>query len=137
MYVRSGTAGDSAYFSVDDQRRFADLPGVRRVEFLRVQSVLVDPRSRASCCWRATCPADDPARALPLVAEGTGPRARRSAAGVGERGDGGSLRLSVAGKRITLPLAGRAVAFTVAGVWRDYARQQGVDRHGARAVRRR
>ena len=30
-----------------------------------------------------------------------------------------------AGKQITLPLAGRDIAFTVAGVWRDYARQQG------------
>jgi putative ABC transport system permease protein len=29
------------------------------------------------------------------------------------------------GRQITLPLAGRDVAFTVAGVWRDYARQQG------------
>jgi len=29
------------------------------------------------------------------------------------------------GRRIELPLAGRRVAFTVAGVWRDYARQQG------------
>ncbi len=29
------------------------------------------------------------------------------------------------GTVIELPLAGKAVAFTVAGVWRDYARQQG------------
>ena len=28
-------------------------------------------------------------------------------------------------RSLTLPLAGRAVAFTVAGVWRDYVRQQG------------
>jgi putative ABC transport system permease protein len=29
------------------------------------------------------------------------------------------------GRQITLPLAGKPVTFTVAGVWRDYARQQG------------
>lgn len=29
------------------------------------------------------------------------------------------------GRTLTLPIAGRSTAFTVAGVWRDYARQQG------------
>jgi putative ABC transport system permease protein len=31
----------------------------------------------------------------------------------------------VPGRRVVMPLAGHDVAFTVAGVWRDYARQQG------------
>ena len=119
-----GTAGDSAFFSADDQRKFAGLPGVRRVEFLRVQSVLVDPAQPRVALLARDLPADDPARALPLVGEATASARGRSAAGVGERSDGGSLRLPP-GRQITLPLAGRDVAFTVAGVWRDYARQQG------------
>ena len=34
---------DSAFFSAEDQRKFAGLPGVLRVDFLRAQSVLIDP----------------------------------------------------------------------------------------------
>ncbi len=104
--------------------KFADLPGVRRVEFLRVQSVLVDPAQPRIVLLARDLPADDPSRALPLVAEGPAPAA----------GDPPPVWVSEAmvdlygyspGRRITLPLAGRPVAFTVAGVWRDYARQQG------------
>jgi putative ABC transport system permease protein len=124
MYVRAGTAGDSAYFSVDDQRKFAGLPGVRRVEFLRVQSVVVDPAQPRVVLLARDLPADDPASALPLVAEGPARAA----------GDPPPVWVSEAmvdlydfspGKQITLPLAGHPVPFTVAGVWRDYARQQG------------
>ena len=124
LYVRSGTAGDSAYFDADDQHKFANLPGVRRVEFLRVQSVLVDPAQPRIVLLARDLPADDPSRALPLVAEGPAPAA----------GDPPPVWVSEAmvdlygyspGLRIMLPLAGRPVAFTVAGVWRDYARQQG------------
>jgi len=124
LYVRSGTAGDSAYFSVDDQRKFADLPGVRRVEFLRVQSVLVDAAQPRIVLMARDLPADDPSRSLPLVAEGPARAA----------GDPPPVWVSEAvvdlygfrpGAQITLPLAGRPVLFSVAGVWRDYARQQG------------
>jgi putative ABC transport system permease protein len=124
LYVRSGTAGDSGYFSAGDQRKFADLPGVRRVEFLRVQSVLVDPAQPRIVVLARDLPADDPARALPLVEEGPARTA----------GDPPPVWVSEAmadlygyrpGRQIRLPLAGRDVAFTVAGVWRDFARQQG------------
>ncbi len=124
LYVRSGTAGDSAFFAASDQRKFAGLPGVRRVDFLRVQSVLVDPALPRIVLLARDLPREDPARALPLVDEG---RARSA-------DDPPPVWVSEAmvdlygyspGRHITLPLAGREVAFTVAGVWRDYARQQG------------
>ena len=124
LYVRSGTAGDSAFFAASDQAKFAGLPGVRRVEFLRVQSVLVDPAQPRIVLLARDLPADDPARALPLVAESS----------AHSLGDAPAVWVSEAmvdlygyhpGGQITLPLAGREVAFTVAGVWRDYARQQG------------
>jgi len=123
-YVRAGSAGDSAFFSADDQRKFAGLPGVRRVDFQRAQSLLLDAALPRVVLLARDLPAKDPARALPLVAE----------ARVGVAGDPPPVWVSEAtadlygyglGQRITLPIAGRAVAFTVAGVWRDYARQQG------------
>jgi putative ABC transport system permease protein len=124
LYVRAGTAGDSAFFSADDQRKFAGLAGVRRVEFLRVQNLLVDPAKPRVALLARDLPADDPARALPLVVQGPARVA----------GDPPPVWVSEAmvdlygynaGRQITLPLAGRDVAFTVAGIWRDYARQQG------------
>ncbi len=124
LYVRSGTAGDSTFFSADDQRKFAGLPGVRRVEFLRVQSVLVDPAQPRVALLARDLPADDPARALPLVAQGPA-RAAGDPPPVWVSEAMADLYGYVPGRQISLPLAGRDIAFTVAGVWRDYARQQG------------
>jgi len=124
LYVRSGAAGDSAYFSAEEQRKFAGVPHVRRVDFLRAQSLLLDPGLPRVVLLARDLPATDPARALPLVAEA--PAAISSdppPVWVSEAV--ADLYGFVPGQHITLPLAGRAIAFTVAGVWRDYARQQG------------
>jgi putative ABC transport system permease protein len=124
LYVRSGAAGDSGFLSADEQARFADLPGVRRVDFLRAQSIVLDPAQPRVVLLARDLPVDNPARALPLIAEGADHH----------EGDPPPAWVSEAvadlygftpGKRISLPLGGRAVPFTVAGVWRDYARQQG------------
>jgi putative ABC transport system permease protein len=124
LYVRSAVAGDSGFMSVDDQRKFAGLPGVRRVDFLRAQGLLVVPSLPRVMLLARDLPADDPGRALPLVAEAS------------VHADGGAPPVWVSetaadlygfrpGRSVELPLAGRAVTFTVAGIWRDYARQQG------------
>ncbi len=69
-------------------------------------------------------PADDPGAMLPLVADpwpvhaGDPPPVWVSEAVVDLHG----ARL---GTRLQVPLAGRSYPFVVAGVWRDYARQQG------------
>jgi putative ABC transport system permease protein len=132
LYVRAGQAGDSTFFSADDQRKFADLPGVRRVDFLRAQSVLLDPAQPRVVLLARDLPAVNPAHALPLVAEAPDRMSRDLPPG--RNGDPPPIWVSEAvvdlygyrpGDAVTLPLAGRAVPFVVAGVWRDYARQQG------------
>lgn len=124
VYVRSGAAGDSAYFSAADQHKLSDVRGLRRTDFLRAQSLLLDAARPRIVLLARDFPPGDPARFLPLVVEGP-PRAV---------GDPPPAWVSEAvvdlygfapGQRILLPLAGRAVPFMVAGVWRDYARQQG------------
>jgi putative ABC transport system permease protein len=124
LYLRAGGAGDSAYLSQQDQRRIAAAPGVRRAEFLRSQQIVLDPgRPRVTLLAR-DLPAQQTQDRLPLrgeyrlPAEGDPPAAWVSEAMVDVYG------LSV-GQVIALPLAGRAERFTVAGVWRDYARQTG------------
>ena len=107
-----------------DEARIAALPGVRRAEFLRIEQLLLDPGGRAWRCLRARSRRDDPGGRLPLVGERAPCRARRAAARVGERGDGRSLRLS-RGRGGRAAARGQVRRFTVAGIWRDYARQQG------------
>ena len=100
------------------------MPGVRRAEFLREQQLLLDPaRPRIVLQARSIDPAD-PARALPIigvpvaVAAGAPPPVWVSEAAV-------DLYGFAPGSVVTLPLAGRAERFFVAGVWRDYGRPQG------------
>ena len=121
VYVRP-SGGESALIAPDDQRRLTALPGVARVEFQRVQSLVLDPALPRVVLLARTL--GDPVARLPLTggahlpADGEPP-----AVWVTETMQ--DLYGYTPGRRIELPLAGRRVAFTVAGVWRDYARQQG------------
>ncbi len=127
VYVRAGSTGDTAFFSVDEQRALAAIEGVARIEFQRVQNVILDPAQPRVTLLARDLPAGEPGRALPLVGEAMATEATR----------GGGLPpvwVSEAvvdlygfdrGARIDLPLAGRTHRFVVAGVWRDYARQSG------------
>src|SRR5208337_4139360 len=67
IYVRANADGDSGYMTADDQTRIAAQPGVRRVEFVREQQLILDPsRPRVTLLARAIDVAE-PARRLPLV----------------------------------------------------------------------
>ena len=122
MYVRAGLFAEAAYFSPGDQAKIAALPGVRRVEFTRAQSLLLDAAlPRVTLLARNL---EDPANRLPLVGDARPPAA----------GDPPALWITEPirdlygyqpGQRVDVPLAGHDVPFIVAGVWRDYARQQG------------
>jgi len=122
--VRAGAAGDTGYFSADDQRKLATLEGVARISFLRAQSVLLEPAQPRVTLIARDLPADDPGRMLPLIGDSA----------VVHAGDPPPVWVSEAvvdlygvrpGTQLQLPLAGKIRTFNVAGVWRDYARQQG------------
>src|SRR6266436_1497365 len=122
LYVRAGPGSDTAFLSPADQRTIAALPGARRVEFLRSQRLIVAP--------------DRPPLALlarVVEAEGRVPPLLGAAHPL-KRGDPPAAWVSEVasdiygwkpGAVIELPLGGRHARFTVAGIWRDYARQQG------------
>ena len=135
LYVRSGAAGDSAHFNADEQRRFAAVPGVRRIDFLRAQSLLLDPSLPRVVLIARDLPADDPARALPLVEE---------APAIAGDGDPPTVWISEAivdlygfkpGQRITLPIDGRALPFFVGGRLARLRAPAGRDRAGPRGLR--
>jgi putative ABC transport system permease protein len=124
LYLRTGVGGDSGFLDESAQRAVAGLAGLQRVEFLRAQQLLLDPAlPRVTLLARDL----DAARAesvLPLVAPAILPRPADPPAVWITEPVADLYRLRP-GSRIELPLGGRNVAFTVAGIWRDYARQSG------------
>ncbi len=124
VYVRAASGGDTAYLTPELQARIAALPGVRGAEFLREQQLLLDPaRPRVVLQARVVDPAD-PARNLPIVGATLVPAADAPPP-VWVNEAVVDLYGYAPGKVVELPIAGTVVRFTVAGVWRDYARQQG------------
>ena len=125
LYVRAASTGDTAYLNPDVQTTIAGLPGVRRADFLREQQLILDPsRPRVVLQARTVDPASA-GRNLPIIGTpivvpaGAPPPAWVSEAAV-------DLYDFTPGRVIELPVAGKVERFTVAGVWRDYGRQQGV-----------
>ncbi|HKW39376.1 MAG TPA: ABC transporter permease, partial [Burkholderiales bacterium] len=122
LYLRTGPGSDTAYLSTGEQQAIAGVPGIRRVEFLRTQRLAIDPdRPPITLLARAV---EAEGRVPPLlgaphpVAPGEPPPAWVSEIAAAIYG-------WKPGEVIEIPLGGRRVRFTVAGVWRDYARQQG------------
>lgn len=122
LYLRSGS--DSAFLSAADQRAIAHVHGVSRAEFMRATSVSVDPARPQIALLARDIDEHDAGARLALVSREVTPRPDAPpplwiSEAVAD------LRRLAPGSAMTLPLAGHDVAFTVAGVFRDYARQQG------------
>ncbi|MEX3686556.1 FtsX-like permease family protein [Paraburkholderia sp. BR14263] len=124
LYLRASPGGDSAFLSPGDQAVIAATPGIARAEFLRATQISLDTRLPPVSLLARPIDARNPAARLPLT---TAPR-------VPQAGEPPPVWISEAaadlygmhtGQRITLPLAGQRLPFTVAGIWRDYARQFG------------
>src|SRR5450631_4070139 len=133
VYVRASSGGDTAYMSADDQARIGALAGVRRAEFAREQQLLLDPtRPRVVLLARAIDAANlsrqlqllsEPVAQAPQVPQVPDAPDAPPPAWVNEASV--DLYGFTPGKVVELPIAGKPVAFTVAGVWRDYVRPQG------------
>jgi putative ABC transport system permease protein len=122
LYVRG--ASDSARFADTERRAIAAIPGVARAEFMRATSVVLDPSApRVTLLARDIDPQKPQAR-LALVGGTLAPPAGAPPPAWISEPVADAQALAV-GQPITVPLAGRNVTFTVAGIWRDYVRQQG------------
>ncbi|MER1967614.1 FtsX-like permease family protein [Castellaniella sp. GW247-6E4] len=124
LYVRA-SAGDAAgYFSDRERRLIEASPGVARTEFMQTDRLVLDPRLPPVALILRPVDARHPQSRLAIVGAaiepppGGPPAAWVSEAMV-------DLYGMAVGQRIELPLEGSRYAFTVAGVWRDYARQYG------------
>jgi putative ABC transport system permease protein len=121
LYAR--TASDAVAFDGASRTAIAGISGVTRAEFMRATSIVLDKAApRVTLLARDIDPRDPGAR-LALV-ESEAPHATDAPpAWVSEAvADAKSIR---SGDLVTVPIDGRDVSFRVAGVWRDYVRQQG------------
>jgi putative ABC transport system permease protein len=123
LQLREPFGNDTAYWSSAEQLTLAGVAGVARAEFRRTRQLLLDPR-RAPVTLIARGATDtDAAAQLPLVQSLASTSQVEPRAWISEAlQDLYGYRL---GDTLSLPLAGRMREFTVAGVWRDYARLSG------------
>ncbi len=125
VYVRvasgASSSTDAARLKPDEQQAIAALPAVARAERTRWLSLALDPSRPNVVLIARSINAGDPQQVMPLVGESL-------------KGLEHPVWISEAmvdlygwqvGQSVSLPLAGKSTAFTVAGIWRDYARQTG------------
>jgi putative ABC transport system permease protein len=121
MYVRVQNGGDAGRLSAEEQQQIARLPAVARMETTRHQPITLDPARPAVALIARTLDVDAPDRSIPIVGESL-------------KGVTRPVWISEAmvdlygwqpGQSVELPMQGKLEKFTVAGVWRDYARQSG------------
>jgi putative ABC transport system permease protein len=123
LYFRTPVS-DVARLAPADQARVAALPGIAQVEFSREEQLLVDPaRPRLVLLARPITEADAPSMLALVDAPAIRPRGAPPPAWANEAA--ADLYDFTSGRTIVLPIAGREVAFFVAGVYRDYSRPQG------------
>ena len=122
LYLRAG--GETTFLSVEEQARIAATPGVRRAEFLRSQILLLDPgRPPVTLLARSV----DPTAAgntLPLIGL-PAPPVPGAPPPVWVSEVAADLYGFRTGDIARLPIGGIERSFLVAGLWRDYARQNG------------
>ncbi len=124
FYFRTTQSGDTAFLDPAFEREVLALPQIARAEFMRTTRVALDASRPPVSLLARDLPQAGVVTTYPLVGPSYQPKAGDPPpAWVNEAVE--SIYGYTPGKRIGLPLAGARHAFVVAGVWRDYARQQG------------
>jgi len=124
LYLRSAPSGESAYFTPEQQERIRATPGVKNVGFLRNQTIWLDGRRPPVSLLVREVDPYHPQRTLPLAGSWIAPAAGQPPpVWISETVQ--DLYGYRVGETASIPLAGSERSFTVAGVWRDYARQNG------------
>ena len=122
LYAR--VPSTEAALSPELQARIAALPGVERADFVREDQLLLDASRPRVVLLARPIDERDAATRLPLVDP---PRPRPVGAPPAAWVNEAMVDLYgfTPGSIVTLPIAGRAAPFFVAGVWRDYGRPHG------------
>jgi putative ABC transport system permease protein len=124
LYLRPARFGETAFLTPGEQARIASTPGVRRAEFIRVQTLLLAPERPPVTLLAGPVEAGAPGKILPLTSPPYAPRPDDPPPVWVSEIAADFYRLRV-GDRVRLPIGDAPGPYTVAGVWRDYARQNG------------
>jgi len=124
LYLRAARFGETAFLTPEEQDRIRSIPGFERVQFLRAQTVLLTPDRPAVNLHARPIEAAAPDKILPLIAPPIVPPADAPPP-VWISEVASDLHGLHQGDTLALPLGGQSVPCTVAGIWRDYARQNG------------
>ncbi len=124
LQLREPLGNDTAYWPPGDQAKLEAVAGVSRIEFRRTRQLLLDAARPAVILIARNSSSAQVTADLPLLQSAPQPLpAGANPAWISEAmQDLYGYRL---GNQIYLPLAGRQRQFTIAGIWRDYARPSG------------
>ena len=124
LYLRAARFGETAFLTADEQARITATPGIERAEFIRSQNLLFAPERLPITLLAGPVDAETAGKMLPLTGPSLIPRQNEPPpVWVSEvAADLYGLRK---GDRVRLPIGDTPLLYTVAGVWRDYARQNG------------
>jgi len=124
LYLRAANAGETAMLSPIEQQRITDTEGIASVVYSRYQSLLIKANQPAVTLIARDFPNQRTPSALSLVSPPAAlPESAPPAAWISEIA--AALFEWKTGQIITLPLGNTEQTFIVAGVWRDYSRQNG------------
>ncbi len=124
IYLRSAPSGEAAWFSIEDQARIRSMPGVQNTRFLRSQNLWLDPARPPVSLLARPVDTAHPEHVLPLIGKWITPSSSEPPpVWVSELVH--DVYGFKTGSIVELPIAGKNVRFTVAGIWRDYGRQSG------------
>jgi len=122
LYARAAQAGTTAQFSARDLERMRSDPAVERAQFSRSLRIVLDPARPPVVLLARVIDRAHPQSTLPLVGRAVAVEPPAIPVWVSEPvADQLGAR---PGSELQLPL-GSGARVTVAGVWRDYARQAG------------
>jgi putative ABC transport system permease protein len=124
LYVRAGRIGETGFFTHAEQARIAAVDGVRDAVFVRSQNLFLRSERPPVTLLARPLPAAQSHPDLPFQGPLLTPSARDPPPAWLSEVAADLLGTSV-GERIELPLGNAMRRFVVAGIWRDYARQNG------------
>jgi putative ABC transport system permease protein len=123
LYARAAPAGATARFSAQDLERMRSDPAVARAQFSRSLRIALDPQRAPIVLLARTTDRLRPQTSLPLI--GAGLTVEPPAIPVWASEAVAARFDAKPGRQLQLPIGDGRVKVTVAGVWRDYARQGG------------
>jgi putative ABC transport system permease protein len=124
LYVRAGRFGETGYFTPEEQARIAAVDGVREVAFVRSQNVYMRADRPPVTLLARALPPNALHPPLPFQGARHEPRPGEPPA-VWLSEIAADLMSARVGATVDIAVGTKPQRFTVAGIWRDYARQNG------------